>query len=111
MRCRGPARAFQGYLADCPDELAAGAIGSHTLSALPPVQDTGRKPGCPASQPDPELLFGPKVAPEIRRALLLTRSCLRVTEPSQASQSFRPGFPEFPPGLPELPPSGTRFRW
>lgn len=48
MRCRGPATAVQGYRADCPGELAAGTIGSHTLSVLPPVQDTGWKSGCPA---------------------------------------------------------------
>jgi hypothetical protein len=41
MRCRGLAWPIQGYPADCPGELAAGAIGNHTLSVLPPVQDTG----------------------------------------------------------------------
>lgn len=49
MRCRGPVRPYQGYLTDCPGELAAGAIGNHTLSVLPPVQDTSPKPGYPVS--------------------------------------------------------------
>jgi hypothetical protein len=55
---QGPRLAVQGYPADCPGELAAGAIGNHTLSVLPPVQDTGWKPGCPVFQLGPDLPFG-----------------------------------------------------
>jgi hypothetical protein len=60
---QGPRLDVPGILVDCPDELAAGAIGNHTLSALPPVQDTGRKSGCPASQLGSEQLLGPQGFP------------------------------------------------
>jgi len=60
---QGPCPVGQGYLADCPGELATGAIGNHTLSVLPPVQDTGWKSGCPASQLAPDLLIGPQGCP------------------------------------------------
>ena len=99
---QGPRLAEPGIPADCPGELAAGAIGEpHPVRPttgpghLPEV----RLPGLPA---DLELLLWVlRVSPEVIRVLLLTRSCLRVTERSEAPRASSK-FPGVSPRSPEV---------
>jgi len=82
---QGPRLAVLGIPADCPGELATGAIGEPH-----PVRHT-TGPGHLLEDRLPDLLAHLKttpwflrVAPEALRVLLLARSCLQTTERSEA---------------------------